>query len=142
MKTRGFIIIVFALALTLPAQFVNSSEAAPAYSARLISPTAGQVLHPGQIVRVQWKSVFPAVNLEYCEAEVWMSLDGGITYPVLVTWSMDPKAQYLYWTVPNLPTNEAVMDIRFGCEYPDFYPETLSPQKRSRFVIAASPIEN
>ncbi|MEP6587064.1 MAG: hypothetical protein ABJB70_10090 [Candidatus Udaeobacter sp.] len=47
---------------------------------------------------------------------------------------MDPKAQYFYWTVPNMPTNAAVMDIRFGCE--PGYPESYAPQPASTFVIA------
>jgi hypothetical protein len=136
MKTRGFIVIVFALTLALSAQFVNTSSASPGYSARLISPTAGQVLHPGQKIRVQWRSVLPDMDLESCESEVWLSLDGGISYYVNVSPWMDPKAQYVYWTVPNLPTNEAVMDIRFGCEYPHPYPESLAPQPQSMFVIA------
>jgi hypothetical protein len=38
------------------------------------------------------------------------------------------------WTVPNTPTNAAVIDIRFGCEVP-YYPETASPQPASTFVI-------
>jgi hypothetical protein len=38
------------------------------------------------------------------------------------------------WTVPNLPTNAAVMDIRFGCE--GWYPESYAPQPASTFVIA------
>jgi hypothetical protein len=141
MKTRIFFMIVLALAITLAAQFGYRSTSASGYSAKLISPAAGQVLHPGQVVRVQWKSALPDMDLQTCESEVWMSLDGGITYTVNVSPWMDPKAQYVWWTVPNLPTNQAVMDIRFGCEYPNPYPETLAPQPRSMFVIANSPDE-
>ena len=42
--------------------------------------------------------------------------------------------QYLDWTVPNTPTNEAVLDIRFGCL--NLYPETSSLQLKSAFVIS------
>jgi len=132
MKTRGFIMIVFALALALSAQFVNTSKA-DGYSARLISPTAGQVVHPGQVVKVQWRSVLP-VTSESCEAEVWLSLDGGRTFQTWISPWIDPKAQYFYWTVPNLPTNAAVLDIRFGCD--PLYPESYAPQPESTFVIA------
>jgi len=132
MKTRRFIIIVFALALALSAQFVNTSKA-DGYSARLISPTAGQVVRPGQVVKVQWRSVLP-VNSESCEAEVWLSLDGGRTFQTWISPWIDPKAQYFYWTVPNLPTNAAVLDIRFGCD--PLYPESYAPQPESTFVIA------
>jgi hypothetical protein len=44
--------------------------------------------------------------------EVWLSLDDGRTFPIWISPWMDPKAQYFYWTLPNTPTNAAVMDIR------------------------------
>jgi hypothetical protein len=124
--------IVFALALTLGAQFVNTSKA-EGYSALQISPTAGQVVRPGQVVKVQWTSVLPVMS-ESCEAEVWLSLDGGRTFQTWISPWMDPKAQYFYWTVPNLPTHQAVLDIRFGCD--PLYPESYAPQPESMFVIA------
>ena len=55
-----------------------------------------------------------------------------------ITPVMDPKAQYLYWTVANLPTNTAVLDIRFGCE--GWYPEIYAPQPASMFIIATSTV--
>ena len=134
MKTRGFIVTVAAVALIFAPQFVNTSNAAGTYSARLISPRAGQVLHPGQNVRVQWTSVLPNIDLTQCEMEVWLSLDGGRTFTMCITPILDPKAQFFFWTVPNTPTNAAVMDIRFGCE--GWYPESYAPQPASTFVIA------
>jgi hypothetical protein len=134
MKTRGFIVTVAAVALIFAPQFVNTSNAAGTYSARLISPRAGQVLHPGQNVRVQWTSVLPNIDLTQCEMEVWLSLDGGRTFTMCITPILDPKAQFFFWTVPNIPTNAAVMDIRFGCE--GWYPESYAPQPASTFVIA------
>ncbi len=137
MKIRGFVVAFFAVALSAVPQLVNTSSAASgAYSARLISPTVGQVLYPGQIIRVEWRSMLPPVNLGACEMEVWLSLDGGRTFTTLISPWMDPKAQYFYWTVPNLPTNAAVLDVRFGCE--PGYPESYAPQPASTFVIAHS----
>jgi hypothetical protein len=137
MKIRGFVVAFFAVALSAVPQLVNTSSAASgAYSARLISPTAGQVLYPGQIVRVEWRSILPPVYLGACEMEVWLSLDSGRTFNTLISPWLDPKAQYFYWTVPNLPTNAAVMDVRFGCE--PGYPESYAPQPASTFVIAHS----
>jgi hypothetical protein len=135
MKIRGFVVAFFAVALSAVPQFVNTSSAASGgYSAKLISPAAGQVLHPGQIVRVEWKSVLPPVRYpDACEMEVFLSLDGGRTFNTLISPWLDPKAQYFYWAVPNLPTNAAVLDIRFGCE--PGYPETYAPQPASTFVI-------
>ena len=54
MKTRGFIVTILAVALIFAPQFVNISSAdSGKYSAQLISPTAGQILYPGQRVRVE-----------------------------------------------------------------------------------------
>ena len=69
--------------------------------------------------------------------EVWLSLDGGKTYSMIISPWMDPKAQYFWWTVPNMPTNAAVLDVRFGCE--PGYPECYAPQPASTFVIANGP---
>jgi hypothetical protein len=130
MKTRGFVVILTALAFASP--ILNAAD--NTYAAKLLSPTAGQVLYPGQKVRVEWRSELPHINLGACEMEVWLSLDGGRTFQMLISPWMDPKAQYFYWTVPNTPTNAAVLDVRFGCE--PGYPESYSPQTASVFVIA------
>jgi hypothetical protein len=50
--------------------------------------------------------------------------------------SRNPKIQYFDWTVPNAPTNNAVLDIRFGCL--NIYPETRSLQVQSAFVISSA----
>ena len=135
MKTRGFIISMFAVALSFAPQFVNTSNAqTPKYSAHLITPAAGQVLYPGQQVRVEWQATLPKTNAGGCEMEVFLSLDGGSTFTLCLTPHVDPHMTYFYWTVPNTPTNAAVLDIRFGCEW--YYPESYSPQTASPFVIA------
>jgi|ERR1051326_5537517 hypothetical protein len=136
MKTRGFIMSMFAVALSFAPQFSNTSSAADKYSAQLISPTAGQVLYPGQQVRVEWQANLPKTNAGGCEMEVFLSLDGGRTFTVCLTPHVDPHMSYFYWTVPNTPTNAAVLDIRFGCEW--YYPESYSPQNASPFVIATT----
>jgi hypothetical protein len=104
------------------------------YSAKLISPRPGQVLSPGQIVRIAWTSEFPDVDLTMCETEILLSLDGGRTTYMRLTESRNPKVQYFDWVVPNAPTNTAVLNIRFGCL--NIYPETPSLQIQSAFVIS------
>jgi hypothetical protein len=141
MKIRGFVVTMFAVALSFAPQFVNNSSAGGTYSSQLISPTAGQVVYAGQKIRVEWRSILPPINLGACEMEVWLSLDGGRTFTGEISPWMNPKSQYFYWTVPNTPTNAAVMDIRFGCE--PGYPESYAPQPASTFVIAhALPASN
>jgi hypothetical protein len=83
---------------------------------------------------VEWKSTLPHMDLTGCEREVWLSLDGGRSFMSCITPILAPKAESYLWTVPNLPTNAAVMDIRFGCE--GWYPESYAPQPASTFVIA------
>ena len=134
MKTCALFVVIFALALSVAPQFVNASEAASSqYSVQLISPVAGQVLYPGQRMMVEWKRRLPSIPLTGCESEAWLSLDGGSTFPIWITF-LGLRSTSFLWTVPNTPTNAAVLDIRFGCDLR--YPETFAPQPASTFVIA------
>ena len=137
MKTQRFIITLFALTFAFAPQSFRTASAEgsrPIYCAELISPTAGEVLVPGQVVRVEWKSVLPDMDLNWCETEIRLSLDGGRTF-TWITGERDPREKYFDWTVPNTPTNAAVLDIHFGCL--GYYPETTSLQVQSPFVISA-----
>jgi hypothetical protein len=132
MKTYGFILMIVVVAFAFaPAK----SNAQGNYAVRLISPVAGQVLYPGQTIMVEWRHRVPDIPMAGCESEAWLSLDGGVTFPTWITF-LDPRSTSFLWTVPNTPTNSAVLDIRFGCDL--HYPESYSPQLASRFVIAKS----
>jgi len=138
MKTQRLILALLALTFVLAPQSPRTAVALTSrnkYSAKLISPRAGQVLVPGQVVRVEWTADFPNVDLTMCETEVLLSLDGGRTIYMLLTEQRNPNVQYFDWTVPNTPTNAAVLDIRFGCL--NIYPETRSVQVQSAFVISS-----
>ncbi len=89
---------------------------------------------PGQVVRVEWTADFPDVDLTMCETEILLSIDGGRTIYALLTEQRNPNVQYFNWTVPNVSTNTAVLDIRFGCL--NLYAETSSLQVQSAFVIS------
>ena len=137
MKTQRFIIILFALTFVFAPQSFRTATAEPIalrYRAELISPKAGEVLEPGQVVTVEWTSVLPDMDLSLCETEIRLSLDGGRTF-TWITGERDPRTKYFDWTVPNTPTNAAVLDIHFGCL--GYYPETQSLQVQSAFVISA-----
>jgi hypothetical protein len=137
MKTPRFILALLALTVALATQSPNtafSQPYKPGYRAKLISPRQGQVLSPGQIVRVAWTAEFPDVDLTMCETEILLSLDGGRTTYMRLTESRNPRVQYFDWVVPNAPTNTAVLNIRFGCL--NIYPETPSLQLQSAFVIS------
>ena len=140
MKTPRLILALLALTFALASQSPGTAFAqadTKKYSAKLISPRAGQVLSPGQVVRIEWTANFPNVDLTMCETEILLSLDGGKTIYMFITSSRRPKVQYFDWTVPNTPTNAAVLDIRFGCL--NIYPETSSIQVQSAFVISPPP---
>jgi hypothetical protein len=132
----GFVVTMFVLGFGFAPSMFAPPVPPPAPSFTLLSPKAGQVLNPGENVRVEWKTSIPNPIKwpSYCELELWLSLDGGGTYPVRITPSTDPRITFFYWTVPNTPTNGAVLDIRFGCE--PISPEAYSPQTASPFVIA------
>jgi hypothetical protein len=141
MKTHKLLSMLFVVAFTLAPQLLNNSQGVLAgeggYSATLISPTAGQIVYPGQRVRLRWKATLPRLRYtEGCEMEVFLSVDGGRTFTMCITPLLDPKTTYYDWTVPNMPTNAAVLDIRFGCE--GWYPESYAPQPASTFVIGQS----
>ena len=144
MKTRGFVVTLFAVAFAFAPQLLKTSTAAPdgTYAAKLVSPQAGDVVFPGQKVRIVWEALFPKlpVDLSWCEAELRLSLDGGKSFPLILTpIHLDPNPSRILsfdWTVGNTPTAAAVLDIRFGCE--QYYPETRSVQTASSFVIGQS----
>jgi hypothetical protein len=83
------LIPLLALTFVLAPQSPRTAFARPnqqnKYSARLISPRRGDVLVPGQVVRIQWTADFPGVDLTMCETEVLLSLDGGKTIYMLLT---------------------------------------------------------
>jgi hypothetical protein len=138
-KTPRLILALLALIFALAPQLPGTAFAQATidkYRAKLISPRAGQVLIPGQVVRIEWTASFPNVDLTMCETEILLSLDGGKTIYMFITSSRRPNVQYFDWTVPNTPTNAAVLDIRFGCL--NIYPETASLQVQSSFVISPS----
>src|SRR6266513_749737 len=119
MKTHKFLSTLLVVVFTLAPQLLNMSREALAasggtYSAKLISPRLGQVLYPGQRVRVEWTAVFPNTNAGVCEIERWLSLEGGQACTTCVTAWIAPNTQYYDWTVPNTPPDAALLDVRFG----------------------------
>jgi hypothetical protein len=134
-KVAGFAVTLSLLVAVLASSRILAMlPPPPSFIPRLISPTAGQILYPGQKVRVEWVTSGGVAYPLWCEMELWLSLDGGQTYTMRITPSMDPNTRFFYWTVPNTPTNSAILDIRFGCE--PFYPEIYHSQTSSLFVIA------
>jgi hypothetical protein len=130
MKIRGFVLIMVAVAFAFAPV---KSHGQTNYGVSLISPVTGQVLYAGQKIMIEWKHTLPNIPLPGCESEMWLSLDGGSTFPMWITF-LAPRSTSFLWTVPNTPTNGAVLDIRFGCDL--HYPESYAPQPTSMFTIA------
>src|SRR5260370_7763356 len=129
-KLRLLLAIVFAVALSAAPQLVTTASAGGTYSARLISPSVGRVLYPGQHIRVEWESVLPNLKgLAGCEMEVWLSVDGGRTFLMCISPCLNPKDKFFDWTVPHIPTNAAVMDIPSPSQV--FYPQPSTPHPAS-----------
>ena len=56
----GIVVTLFLLVFAFaPSRMMGMPPPPPNYSPVLISPTAGQVLYPGQTVRVEWKNSIP-----------------------------------------------------------------------------------
>jgi hypothetical protein len=131
-------ITALALMLGFAPQLFHSAIAKPnlgqRYNAVLVAPREGEVLVPGQVYRIQWRSVLPDIDPSLCETELRLSLDGGKSF-TWITGERDPLTRYFDWTVPPTPTNKAVLDIHFGCL--GYYPETTSLQTQHSFVISS-----
>ena len=137
MKTQRLVLTLLAVTFALAPQSPRTASAEGQrgrYAAKLMSPNAGAVLLPGQVVRVEWMVIFPSVDLTKCETEVFLSVDGGKTF-TFVTNVHNPHVQYFDWIVPRSPTKAAILDIRFGCL--GLFPETSSPQVQSTFEISS-----
>ena len=141
MKTRTLVLTLLALALIFAAPAPETALARDHsdqyYAAKQLSPKAGAVVKSGDVVRIEWESAFPNVDLSMCETELLISLDHGNTYTYISS-QRNPKIRYFNWTVPQVPAGApvlAILDIRFGCL--NVFPETYSPQIEYSFLIRA-----
>ncbi len=82
--------------------------------ARLVSPAAGDELAAGSVAMIEWEEL--ALPEHTVEWEAFLSLDGGRTWPLRVTPHLDISIRRFTFTVPDLPTREARIMLRFGDE--------------------------
>jgi hypothetical protein len=129
---------LFTSTLTGPTNAVAASERTKRPKVKMTSPQRGDVLIPGQVVTIAWEYVDsngqPATGA-WCEQEVYLSLDGGQSLALRVSPGLDPKVRSYQWTVPNAPTQHAVLDIHYGCEADSFPHEVPNVQIGSPFSI-------
>jgi len=94
--------------LALPA-FAESRD-----MARLVSPIAGEELAAGSFATIEWEGL--ALPEHTVEWEAFLSLDGGRTWPLRVTPHLDISIRRFTFRVPDLPSREARVMLRFGDE--------------------------
>jgi hypothetical protein len=143
MSVRRVLPALVGIALAL-STFVVSFETVTAQSSgrpsiRMLTPTRGQSFRPGEKVMITWEFVWPAGTREdpnaWCEQEIFLSLDGGQTVARRITLRLNPDVRSFEWTVPNTPTDRAVLDLHYGCETADSLGEVRNVQRKSQFRI-------
>jgi hypothetical protein len=80
-----------------------------------LSPARNEALAPGSIVELRWTSPCGSGSIED-EAEIVLSLDGGVTFPIRVSNELSPCATRFRWRVPSLATGRARLALRTGAE--------------------------
>ena len=81
---------------------------------RVLAPAAGAELSGGDLTALEWEA--PAGLGAAEEWEAFLSLDGGVTYPVRLTPHLDLSIRRLLFRVPDLPTRRARLLLRYGDE--------------------------
>lgn len=103
------------LAILLAALALSAAGARPALAyARLVAPAAGAELQAGSLAVVEWEETALPEHTE--EWEAFLSVDGGRTYPLRVTPHLDIGIRRFSFRVPDVPTQEARLMLRFGDE--------------------------
>lgn len=112
----------------------------------LLVPGSGQTLRAGSEVTIQWTAdLTPCARQFLGEQEINLSVDGGRTFPYRITPRLTYADRSFVWRVPNLPTEQAILDLRYGCEdHPGgcepfrTVVDATNPQMQSRFRIVGS----
>jgi hypothetical protein len=103
--------------LAAAAAVFGAAASAAASPGGFLSPGRGEALAPGSVVRVEWRSACESdVPPGFDEAELVLSLDGGLTYPIRVSRELDPCESTVVWRVPAIASDSARLALRMGEE--------------------------
>ena len=95
----------------------GAAGAVLASGAGFVSPERGETLAPGSVVEIEWRSACESdIPPGFDEAEVVLSLDGGLSYPIRVSRELDPCESTVSWRVPALATTSGRLALRLGSE--------------------------
>lgn len=83
---------------------------------RLLSPIAGDRLTAGERARIEWSAEPGSLAPPTTEWEAFLSIDGGRTYPIRLTPHLDVALRGFSFEVPNVPSRDARLLLRFGDE--------------------------
>lgn len=108
------------------------ASAADREMARLVAPAAGAELEAGSVASITWEGL--ALPEHADEWEAFLSLDGGRTWPLRITPHLDISIRFFEFRVPDFPTHDARVLLRFGDERREV--EMVAPQS---FAIAHGP---
>jgi hypothetical protein len=111
--------LLFALALLA---LTGRSIAEEAPLARLLAPAPGEELKAGTEAVVEWEGLALPPHVD--EWEAFLSVDGGKTWPLRITPHLDIAIRRFTFLVPDLPTREARLMLRFGDEKREVEVET------------------
>lgn len=103
---------LFALLLSTAAWGVAAASAPPLLAA--VEPAPLRELIGGTMASVSWEGRTPPAHAY--EWEMFLSLDGGKTFPIRLTPHLALAVRSLRFRVPDLPTGEGRLLLRFGDE--------------------------
>ena len=69
----------------------------------------GHPVHPGEKLSLFWQGADESIE----ELEILLSVDGGQTFSIWVSPSLDPRTGHYEWTVPKLGGSDAWLLVRF-----------------------------
>ena len=98
--------------------FFGAAGALLASEPAFLTPAHGETLSPGSLVEIEWRSACESdIPPGFNEAEIVLSLDGGLSYPIRVSRELDPCEATVSWRVPALATTSARLAVRMGEEW-------------------------
>jgi len=131
MNRRRALIAAAWLAGAAPLAAAAPSPATTA-SATLVAPRPGETLVAGETATLEWA---PGPGMAWArhveEWEAFLSLDGGAHYAIRLTPHLDRDLRRASFRVPDLPTGDARILLRFGDERRE-----TACELRERFAIA------
>lgn len=98
----------------------------------MTSPSAGDVFFPGDQVTIKW-DVKPG-DIRFCEQELFLVVNGGKWFRI--TRELGDESRSFEWTVPDTPTDNAILVINLGCDQRPYIPfEGSNAQTQAPFQI-------